>query len=240
MANPFTLLKTPENAEQDQRAFAGWRANSANPFAEAHSDTAAQVDYQGVGSQQAQPYVGSATADQGQRSTKQEPVSTVNMPSPEASASNGVSRASAELERSVSPKTNGHHDGTPPPQPSSASLMPPPAAPASMLWNLRPSGRAKPEAGLITDPYIYARLVTTTVILFRHGKAEKARFIGQFTLDCIGQDAWDERLAAYLGRPPLQDDMAAVDILLTEAIIEMRRGFPEECGYLNGMLSVLG
>lgn len=119
-------------------------------------------------------------------------------------------------------------------------LMPPPAAPASMLFSLKPSARARPSANLIKDLAIIGRLVAPIVTLFRQGKAEKARALGVFTLDCIGQAAWDEYLAEYMNAPQLQDDEKWVNYFLCEAVILMRPGYPEQAGYLNGMLDTLG
>ena len=68
-------------------------------------------------------------------------------------------------------------------QGSETDIMPPPTAPASMLYSLRSSGRARAPNQQITDPQPIAYLVASAVIMFRAGKGREAEKLGQFTID---------------------------------------------------------
>ena len=56
------------------------------------------------------------------------------------------------------------------------------------------------------------------MILFRLGKANDAKAIGQFTIDLVAKRVWDEVLPGYLKAAPLRDDSLSWGILLDEAI----------------------
>lgn len=126
---------------------------------------------------------------------------------------------------------------------SDCSLMPPPTAPASLLWSLKPSKKAKKVNsevnGLQTDPSIYRRLIAAVVILFRMGKALEAKKLGQYTLDLVGKRAWDEELPTYLGAQQEPGDADAVVPLLEQTVLMIRYYDPASSGYLQGMLSMM-
>ena len=120
--------------------------------------------------------------------------------------------------------------------------MPPPAAPASMLWSLRPSQRSKQPGEQIHDPSICGRLIAVTVILFRMGKANHASNLGQFTIDLIGKELWDQELPTYMNAPPLDDDNDAILPLLkgtVEILKNPERGDLVSAGFLEAIVVLM-
>lgn len=118
-------------------------------------------------------------------------------------------------------------------------LMPPPAAPASMLWTLKPSNRAKWPNEQLHDPAFCRRLIAVAVILFRQGRARDTTALGQFTIDLIGENVWNEELPEYMRAEALSDDNEAVVPLLEQAAEIIRVDDPASSAFLDGMLYMM-
>ena len=119
-----------------------------------------------------------------------------------------------------------------------ATSIPPPAAPDSILWSLQPSGRAKNEYFQLSEPSVISRLVSACVILLRQGNGAEARKLGQFTIDLIGEEAWNEYLPIYMDAPSHPSDREQIMTLLYEAMLFMRHVDETSSAFLNGMLYV--
>ena len=118
-------------------------------------------------------------------------------------------------------------------------LMPPPAAPASMLWSIRPSDTARHEDDQTTDGFVYARLISAVVTLFRMGKGKESKAIAQYTIDLIGEKLWKEQLAHYMSIGPEPDDGNWVPMLLSEAAEDLKRVDPVSSGFLSILMAML-
>ena len=118
-------------------------------------------------------------------------------------------------------------------------LMPPPAAPASMLWSIRPSDTARHEDDQTTDGFVYARLISAVVTLFRMGKGKESKAIAQYTIDLIGEELWKEQLAHYMSIGPEPDDGNWVPMLLSEAAEDLKRVDPVSSGFLSILMAML-
>ena len=152
-------------------------------------------------------------------------------------------RLSAVVEFGGIMQHSGSHaqDATEPPAPptSQAGAMPPPAAPASRLKCLQPSSRAKAFGQQQKDPAIGCRLIAAAVIMFRMGRANQARIIGQYTIDLIGKDTWEEILPEYMNAPPEPDDGDAVMPLLKGVSGLVGLTDPLNAGFLEGVTAMM-
>ena len=124
-------------------------------------------------------------------------------------------------------------------QPTARNHMPPPAAPASLLWSLKSSGRSKEKVHQIKDPAIGSRLTSSAVILFRLGKAKEAKAVGQFAVDLCGSDVWDESLPHYLDHPRIDDDERNLIPLLQEVASFITAVDPMSSAFLSGMVFLM-
>lgn len=118
-------------------------------------------------------------------------------------------------------------------------LMPPPAAPASMLWSIRPSDTARHGDDQTIDGFVYARLISAVVTLFRMGKGKESKAIAQYTIDLIGEKLWKEQLAHYMSIGPEPDDGNWVPMLLSEAAEDLKRVDPVSSGFLSILMGLL-
>ena len=77
------------------------------------------------------------------------------------------------------------------------------------------------------------------VILFRLGKANHAKLIGQFTIDLVGKRNWDEELPIFMSAPPEPEDVEAVMPLLDQAVLIIKFYDPASSGFLEGIMSMM-
>jgi hypothetical protein len=85
------------------------------------------------------------------------------------------------------PTTDGHH--------------PPPKAPKNMLQLIRPSERARPAIKEINDLFVTARLVRSSVVLYRIDRSDQAKAIAQYAVDLMGQGQYNEWLTEFMDHP---------------------------------------
>ena len=119
------------------------------------------------------------------------------------------------------------------------TFMPPPSAPASMLWSLKSSSRAKWLTQKLNDPAIYRRLISVTVILFSQGRAKESKAVGQFTIDLIGEVIWNEELPSFMEAAALPDDKDSIFPLLNQAAEIIKVHDPVSSAFLDGLMSLM-
>ncbi len=120
-----------------------------------------------------------------------------------------------------------------------STLMPPPAAPASLLYTIKPSDPSRHLRKGRDDHYHSCRLVLCTVILFRAGQAKEARTLGQFTIDLIGSARWSENLAMYTNAGPDEDEMATLSDNLAHALWMLENFDTVQAGFLRLLIPFL-
>jgi hypothetical protein len=119
----------------------------------------------------------------------QEPLAASTAPATTTQAEDDVGQESEETSVAMAP---------------AQGIMAPPTAPASMLPSIQPSARALNNP--ITDLSAILPLVSICVILFRQGRADEAKKLGQYTVDIAGQQHWDTELPIYLASERLEMD----------------------------------
>lgn len=65
-----------------------------------------------------------------------------------------------------------------------------------------------------------------------------ARKLGQFIVDLVGKDRWDEELPTYMRAEPLENDNATVVPLLRASVEILKALDRMSSAYLAGMLNV--
>lgn len=187
-----------------------------------HSKLAAQTD-SGVGSQPASLQLGNPASTE---TTSQQNGATL---------SNGGDVTAASQNQVQMEQANSSA-----PENGQLGAMPPPAAPASMLYNIRASDTAKSTREQQKDPFVCSRLASAVVTLFRMGKAREAKALGQFAIDLMGEESWDEWLPLYMDEPPGKDDAEWVMTLLGDVAIALKTVDPASSGFLSILMSFMG
>ena len=117
--------------------------------------------------------------------------------------------------------------------------MPPPPDEYSVLRSLEPTHRAKPLNEQFKDPYVYCRLISVTVTLFRQGRIREAEALGEFTIDLIGEKAWRKELPTFTSADPLPDANECIITLLTKAAEAIKYHDYFNFAFLSGMIHML-